>query len=220
MSEEKFILVFLIVLFLIYLIYELYNYVKNKDNEEDDNAKQKNTFFDTLDIEIEKSGYEVGEWEKEVRKDLIPIIKVKTKYKPNKEISVLVGDYSKSSISNTIYILESMGIKTTIAKSGIEIVKRIKDGEKYDLIITNNIYDRGHCDGPNTLDHLKEIEGFNIPVIVLTISENERDTFVGYYGFDEYITRLLTQEKVKETFPKIINDLKFIKIEKQKSNKS
>ena len=100
------------------------------------------------------------------------------------------------------------------------IIKRIKDGEKYDLIITNNIYDRGHCDGPNTLDHLKEIEGFNIPVIVLTISENERDTFVGYYGFDEYITKLLTQEKVKETFPKIINDLKFIKIEKQKSNKS
>lgn len=128
MSEEKFILLFLIVLFLIYLIYELYNYVKNKDNEKDDNSKQKNTFFDTLDIEIEKSGYEVGEWEKEVRKDLIPIIKVKTKYKPNKEISVLVGDYSKSSISNTIYILESMGIKTTIAKSGIEIVKRIKDG--------------------------------------------------------------------------------------------
>lgn len=32
MSEEKFILLFLIVLFLIYLIYELYNYVKNKDN--------------------------------------------------------------------------------------------------------------------------------------------------------------------------------------------
>ena len=128
MSEEKFILLFLIVLFLIYLIYELYNYVKNKDNELDDNTKQKNTFFDTLDIEIEKSGYEVGKWENEVRKDLIPIIKVKAKYKPNKEINVLVGDYSKSSISNTIYILESMGIKTTIAKSGIEIVKRIKDG--------------------------------------------------------------------------------------------
>lgn len=57
MSEEKFILVFLIVLFLIYLIYELHNYVKNKDNEEDNNTKQKNTFFDTLDIEIEKSEY-------------------------------------------------------------------------------------------------------------------------------------------------------------------
>ena len=47
-----------IVLFLIYLIYELHNYVKNKDNEEDNNTKQKNTFFDTLDIEIEKSGYD------------------------------------------------------------------------------------------------------------------------------------------------------------------
>ena len=70
---------------------QLLRIVKNKDNELDDNTKQKNTFFDTLDIEIEKSGYEVGEWEKEVRKDLIPIIKVKTKYKPNKEINVLVG---------------------------------------------------------------------------------------------------------------------------------
>lgn len=68
MSEEKFILLFLIVLFLIYLIYELYNYVKNKDNEQDDNSKQKNTFFDTLDIEIEKVDMKLVSGKKKLEK--------------------------------------------------------------------------------------------------------------------------------------------------------
>lgn len=47
--------------------------------------------------------------------------------------------------------------------------------------------DSGHCDGPETLMRLREIDNFNIPVIVLTVSKGKRDMFVNGYGFNEYM---------------------------------
>lgn len=222
MSEEETLIWLFVVGILLMGAYSIYDAVrKNKEEEKEEKELQdeKQDFFEKLDTYVENTGYEVGKWDKEVRPEMQPIVKIKTKYKTNKEVNVLIGDYNKSSVSNTACILESMGIKTHIAKSGLEVIKRIKDGEKYDLIISNNIYDRGHLDGPDTLYKLKEIENFNIPVVVLTVSEGERDKFIGRYGFDEYMTKLLTQEQVIETLPKVIKDLKFTKITK-KSNKS
>lgn len=159
----------------------------------------------------------IGEWEKEVRKNISSIVDTKTKYSSNKELKILVGDYNRASISNTTSVLESMGLNVTIANSGIEILERIKNNEKYDLIISNNIYDSGHCDGPETLMRLRKIDNFNIPVIVLTVSDGKRDMFVNGYGFDEYMVKLLTQEKIIETLPKLFKDLEFTKIESNKS---
>jgi len=162
------------------------------------------------------------EYDKEIKEYKYIIQEDLPKYKPNKKIKVLVGDYDIMSISNTIRVLKSMGIDTKAARSGREIIKRIKTGETYDLIITNNVYTKGHCDGPETLEELREIDGFNIPVVVLTVSSGKRHLFMGEYGFDEYMCKLLTQEQVIETLPKVIKDLKFTKVEQQKkeSNKS
>jgi len=162
------------------------------------------------------------EYDKEIKEYKFIIQKNLPKYKTNKKIKVLVGDYDTMSISNTIRVLKSMGIDTKAARSGKEIIKRIKTGEIYDLIITNNVYTKGHCDGPETLEKLREIEGFNIPVVVLTVSSGKRHLFIGEYGFDEYMCKLLTQEQVIETLPKVIENLKFTKVEEQKkeSNKS
>lgn len=162
------------------------------------------------------------EYDKEIKEYKFIIQKNLPKYKTNKKIKVLVGDYDTMSISNTIRVLKSMGIDTKAARSGREIIKRIKTGETYDLIITNNVYTKGHCDGPETLEELREIEEFNTPVVVLTVSSGKRHLFMGEYGFDEYMCKLLTQEQVIETLPKVIENLKFTKVEEQKkeSNKS
>lgn len=159
------------------------------------------------------------EYDKEIKEYKFIIQKNLPKYKTNKKIKVLVGDYDTMSISNTIRVLKSMGIDTKAARSGKEIIKRIKTGEIYDLIITNNVYTKGHCDGPETLEKLREIEGFNIPVVVLTVSSGKRHLFIGEYGFDEYMCKLLTQEQVIETLPKVIENLKFTKVEEQKKRK-
>ena len=166
---------------------------------------------------IEQPAMKIGEWENEVRKNISSIVDTKTKYSSNKELRILVGDYNRASASNTTSVLESVGLNVTIANSGIEIIERIKNNEKYDLIISNNIYDSGHCDGPETLMRLREIDNFNIPVIVLTVSKGKRDMFVNGYGFNEYMEKLLTQDKVMETLPKLFKDLEFTKIESNKS---
>lgn len=215
-EEEKVIIAFLIVGILIFLMYLIYESVKN--NKVLDNGKREPE-KELQDWEKELEFVKVGEWEEEVRKKMNPIVKIKNKYKCNKDIHILVGDYNKTSVSNTVSVLESMGLNVNIAKSGVEIIKRIKSEEKYDLIISNNIYDRGHCDGPATVSILKDIDGFNIPIIALTVSENQRNLFIWEYGFDEYMTKLLDQDKILETLPKVIKDLKFTKIQK-KSNKS
>ena len=205
----------LIALIIIVIIKEHRNFVKENEirNKELERIRVKaEKYKDDLGYIGEKQKYDFGKWEEEVRKDMKSIVDIKQKYSANKEIKILIGDYNKSSVSNSVSVLESLGLKVTIAKSGKEIINRIETGEKYDLIITNNIYDRGGTDGPEMLNNLKEIDGFNIPVIVLTVSENARDKFVHYYGFDEYITKLLTQEKVIETLPKVIKDLEFKKI--------
>lgn len=205
----------IVVLIIIVMIKEHKNYVKEDEirNKELERIREKaEKYKNDLGYIGEKQKYDFGKWEEEVRKDMKSIVEIKQKYSANKEIKILIGDYNKSSVSNSVSVLESLGLKVTIAKSGKEIINRIETGEKYDLIITNNIYDRGGIDGPEMLNNLKEIDGFNIPVIVLTVSENARDKFVHYYGFNEYITKLLTQEKVIETLPKVIKDLEFKKI--------
>ena len=77
--------------------------------------------------------------------------------------------------------------------------------------------DSGLCAGQETLMRLREIDNFNIPVIVLTVSKGKRDMFVNGYGFNEYMEKLLPQDKVMATLPKLFKDLEFTKIESNKS---
>lgn len=86
-----------------------------------------------------------------------------------------------------------MGIETEVAKSGLEIYKRILDGNKYDIIITNNIYKTGELDGYPLLIALKKLDNFNIPVIILTTAAAGREVFVEEYGFNEYISKKINQ---------------------------
>ena len=55
---------------------------------------------------------------------------INNQYKINKEINVLIGDYDKMSVSNSVCILESMGLSVTIAKSAIEIMEKVKGGHE------------------------------------------------------------------------------------------
>ena len=223
--EQIFMLVFMVILIGIVIYFGI---KENKETTKENNKIEEDPDSFSKKIRAIKEEYgefnyieqpvmKIGEWENEVRKNISSIVDTKTKYSSNKELRILVGDYNRASVSNTTSVLESVGLNVTIANSGIEIIERIKNNEKYDLIISNNIYDSGHCDGPETLMRLREIDKFNIPVIVLTVSKGKRDMFVNGYGFNEYMEKLLTQDKVMETLPKLFKDLEFTKIESNKS---
>lgn len=101
---------------------------------------------------------------------------------------VLIGNYDDYSSNQTRIILQSFGMDVEIVKSSLDIIDRIKNGYIYDIIFTNNIYQRGMF-APELLIELKKIEGFNTPVVIHTITEDSRSYFVDQLGFDEYIVK-------------------------------
>ena len=104
----------------------------------------------------------------------------------------LVGDYFPFSYANTKMVLESLGMKVIIEESMNSVKDRIINGEQYDVIFTNNIYRSGT--GLQLLKELKEIEGFNIPIIIHTISREPIQYFLKL-GFDGCLKKPIKQEE-------------------------
>ena len=117
---------------------------------------------------------------------------VKNENKKYSGKTALVGDNLSASYSNTKAILENLGFTVDIAESSNYLVNKIKYGEKYDIIFSNNIYRDGT--GPECLKKLKNVKGFSTPVIVHTITKDARNHFVNDIGFDDYIEKPVTEE--------------------------
>ena len=131
---------------------------------------------------------------------------------------ILIGDYNPSSARNTCGVLMRMGLDVDVVETAEDVIEKVKSFMHYDLIISNNEYYGSKHKSKITssyqlLDGLKEIEDFDTPVIVLTVS-NDREKFLSY-GFNEHIQKVLDEEKVMEVFPKVLKKLKFETIEKQ-----
>lgn len=104
----------------------------------------------------------------------------------------LVGDYFPFSYANTKMVLQSLGIQVVIEETMEGIKNRILKGEHYDIIFTNNIYRGGT--GLQLLKELKEIENFNLPIIIHTISEKPIQYFLSL-GFDGCLKKPIKQEE-------------------------
>lgn len=204
------IIIFLVVCFGLYFIYSIYEVNKEQDErlkrmeEYDENQKK---------LMEEERKKESVKWNKKIQSQYNDKL-VKFKYEPNIKIKVLVGDYTTSMAPYTNSILKSMGIETEVVPTASDVIDRINSGKKYDFIITNNVYPRGES-GKQVLDTLKAKEGFNIPIIILTIDQDARELYVDELGFDEYIQKPLDVDKVKKVFTKFRKDLKFVKMKKQ-----
>ena len=111
----------------------------------------------------------------------------------------LVGDYSHASFFNTEMVLDSLGIEIVNAKSSNEVYERIKNSEQYDVIFTNNIYNDGT--GPELLKKLKQIDSFNIPVIIHSIDPKEK---ILTMGFDGHLQKPIKQEEVIDLLNKLL----------------
>lgn len=128
---------------------------------------------------------------------------VKNENKKYSGKTALVGDNLSASYSNTKAILENLGFTVDIAESSNYLVDKIKYGEKYDIIFSNNIYRDGT--GPECLEKLKNVKGFSTPVIVHTITKDARNHFVNEIGFDDYIEKPVTKDNLIPILEKIFN---------------
>lgn len=210
MAEYEFVFVLMAVILLTVFIYFIYQSLleekKNKERAEQEREFEKQYQEDMRKIRKENSFV----WNKKVQAKYNKNIK----YTTNKKIKVLIGDYTDSMAPFTNSVLRNMGIETEVVPTASDIIDRIKDGNDYDLIITNNTYSNGES-GVKVLE-LKEEKDFSIPIVVLTVRHNSRMEFLSA-GFDEYMEKPLDEKKVINVFTKFIDGLEFKKI---KSNKS
>ena len=210
MTEYEFVFVLLAVILFTVFIYFIYQSVL-EEKKEKERAEQEKEFEKQYQEDMRKIRKENSfVWNKKVQAKYNKSLK----YTTNKKIKVLIGDYTDSMAPFTNSVLRNMGIETEVVLTASDIIDRVKDGNDYDLIITNNTYSNGES-GEKVLE-LKEDKDFSIPIVVLTVRHNSRMEFLSA-GFDEYIEKPLDEKKVINVFTKFIDGLEFKKI---KSNKS
>ena len=177
-------LIYVLLFIIAILVVFIHKENKRYDNDILDRNKQISLAIDQCNYYMEecKNLREIIDVNKSLFDDLIPEPKIELEKEPiYAGKKALIGDYFKDSYTNTKRVLESLGFDVTVALSGTEVVKRVKDGEKYDIIFSNNIYRNGT--GQECLKELKQIEGFNTPVVIHTLTENKRDYFVNEIRF-------------------------------------
>jgi len=116
----------------------------------------------------------------------------------------LIGDYMMSSYNNTKKVLQSLGFTVDVETRMDDVIDRISYGNKYDIIFSNNIYPDGT--GPELLRHLKSYQGFCTPMVVHTVSKNQKEYFVDGVGFNGYIEKPVTQKNLKPILKEIFKN--------------
>ena len=195
-----YVLLFIIAILVVFILKQNKKY----DNDILDRNKQISLAIDQCNYYMEecKNLREIIEVNKSLLDDLIPEPKIELEKEPiYAGKKALIGDYYKYSYNNTKMVLESLGFEVSVALSSDELVQKIKNNEKYDIIFSNNIYRDGT--GQECLAKLKEIEGFCTPVVIHTVTKNAKYHFVNEIGFDAYIEKPITQAKVLPILEKL-----------------
>ncbi len=208
--ENTYILLALVfVVILIILVCYIYQSSKSKKQEEKIDKEYAEYEKRQRDLEIKERQEKSIKWNKNIQEKFDG----KIKYKTNRPIKALIGDYTDSMAPYTNSILRRMGIETEVVPTASDVIDRVNTGNQYDIIITNNVYPKGES-GQQVLDTLKEDTDFKVPIVILTVDQNARNIYLDK-GFDEYIEKPISEEKIKKIFPELINDLEFIKTKKQ-----
>ena len=115
---------------------------------------------------------------------------------------ILVVDDNGVNLKVAKRLLKEYKIDVELCESGMEAIERIKN-EKFDLIMMDDFMPV--MDGPTTLANLKQIEGFNIPVIALT-ANNESDSKQKYMslGFNNYLAKPISKEELNKTLKEFL----------------
>ena len=164
MREQIIVIIFFLTLLSLFAIVIYFSNKKFEEKERLEKLEREEREKRQLEEEKRRRKENSNKWNQTIQsKDFGNVLK--TYYKPNKEIKVIVGDYDSWGASFTNSVLKSMGINTFIVPTAYDIIDRIEAGEKYDIIITNHIYRQGS--GEEVLDTLKNKDNFIIENIFI-----------------------------------------------------
>ena len=116
---------------------------------------------------------------------------------------ILLVDDNESSTKIVSKLLEDTNIELEIVSLGSECLDKIRNKEKYDLILLDE--DMKPLDGITVMKKLKSIRSFNTNVVLLT-RNNDYEYNDDYlkYGFSDYILKPLEKDKFLEKIDKCL----------------
>jgi len=123
-------------------------------------------------------------------------------YKNYSDKRVLLVDDNEINNKIATNTLKNYNVMIDTTLSGKECLELVKNN-KYDLIFLD--YMMPEMDGIETLNNLKKIDGFNIPVVVLTADagEGSRERFLNA-GFDDYISKPINKRILNDIIDRLI----------------
>ena len=118
---------------------------------------------------------------------------------------VLVVDDNKLNLKVAEKLLSEYNITSELANSGDEAIEFIKNNNKYDLILMDDMMP--HKSGIDTLHELKTIDGFNMYVIALTANaiSGMREKYLGE-GFNDYLAKPINKDELTKVLNKFLKD--------------
>ena len=110
---------------------------------------------------------------------------------------ILIVDDNNLNIKVVQRALSTFNFEIDTCKSGQECLDKINNGNKYDLILMDIMMPE--MSGETTFSKLKEISGFETPVMALTADavSGAKERYISK-GFADYISKPFSREQIKE----------------------
>ena len=109
---------------------------------------------------------------------------------------VLVVDDNELNIKVASTLLKKYNFNIDSANSGFGCLDKIKSGEKYDIVLMDDMMPR--MNGRETLKRLKEMPDYNIPTIALTANAltGMKDEYLEA-GFNDYLAKPIERNELE-----------------------
>ncbi len=150
------------------------------------------------------STFKIAIDQKIVKKVKVQEVEVEEKSKINvKGKKILIVDDNPINLKVAARLLSTYKIETEEVKSGYECINKIEEGNKYDLILMDDMMPK--LSGVETFKKLKEKEGFNIPVVALTANAiaGMKENYIKE-GFNDYISKPIDKKELERVLKKFL----------------
>jgi len=118
--------------------------------------------------------------------------------------SVMIVDDVETNLYVAAGLMKLYKLKIETVMSGIEAIKKIEEGNKYDIIFMDHMMPE--MDGIETTKHLRDM-GYNEPVVALTANAvaGQADMFI-QNGFDDFISKPIDIRQLDAVLNKLVRD--------------
>jgi len=141
----------------------------------------------------------------EGKTSLEPVIENKSNVKVDLTTKrILLVDDNNLNIKVASRLLSTYKMQIDTCLSGFECIDKINAGEKYDLILLDDMMPK--MSGVETLQKLKQIESFNIPTVALTANAiaGMKEKYLAE-GFDDYLSKPIEKPELNRVIEKFLN---------------